>query len=992
MRITRSASFVVKQLTNTIVKKAALVSFGFVLLASGVMLGQNLLTTPQAAHAITPPDACFAFDTATGTITDYYSYEGNTWGNPACTKSVDIPETIGGVNVATIGINAFRYSYLTSISIPSTVTSIGDGAFQYNNFSSISVPGTVTTFGIDLFKYNSLLTSVTYNGTTHTFPSPVTEQCFSFAAGSITKYLYLDMSNLRDTGAACFARDVDIPSTIGGTPVTTIGASAFASLGLTSVTIPNSVTIINASAFSNNQLTSVTIPSGVTTIGNSAFSNNRLTSAPLPSSLTTLGTSAFASNQLTEVTVPGGVATIRDSAFSNNRLTSVTLSSGLININDWAFYANQITSITLPPTLVTVGGSVFRDNQLTAITVPSSVTTMWGNAFGNNKLTTVVFEGSLSTIGTDIFPNNPITSITYNGTTYVTPTGTTTPPELCFNFTTATKSITRYRIYDIKLMQSNGVGCMAREVTVPSTIGGLGVENISASAFSSKQLTSIQLPSTLITVGSNAFSSNLLSSAVVPEGVTLIGDYAFAYNQLDSLTIPNTITTISYGAFSNNQLSSLSLPSTLTAIDGRAFYANKLTSVNVPDSLATIDPSAFALQSEWGRTIAECTDGLPCVWSSDPAIVQSAYDAIWYARLHTASPSNPSNLEHSTLSEDYWWGSDANANGRTTDSLGGHIINPVTVVTHYVSTNGQKLNEPTSSIGETTAHVPLTGYRVTETAIPAPLDPYSPTPSEQTALTTGFNQYYHTGGTFTVIAPTSIGGRPLYGPTTPHTFTITSTSHQLQFTYGEPRTTIDFAAPTGSPANPSSAPAPSDLTQVLTASTLTAGGTQACAHVESASLLAASDFTAPDPSYTTLGGLHFSINCTTPGGEADVSFSLGGAFRDLGQVKVYKQNSLGVVTDITPQVSLTNRTSDQGTKTVIQYIVQDGQQLDDDNVVNGTILDPIYVVAPPSAVIDLASGSGKLAATGMPFWAAIAGALALLASGARLIVARTGRG
>ena len=522
MRITRSASFVVKQLTNTIVKKAALVSFGFVLLASGVMLGQNLLTTPQAAHAITPPDACFAFDTATGTITDYYSYEGNTWGNPACTKSVDIPETIGGVNVATIGINAFRYSYLTSISIPSTVTSIGDGAFQYNNFSSISVPGTVTTFGIDLFKYNSLLTSVTYNGTTHTFPSPVTEQCFSFAAGSITKYLYLDMSNLRDTGAACFARDVDIPSTIGGTPVTTIGASAFASLGLTSVTIPNSVTIINASAFSNNQLTSVTIPSGVTTIGNSAFSNNRLTSAPLPSSLTTLGSSAFASNQLTEVTVPGGVATIRDSAFSNNRLTSVTLSSGLININDWAFYANQITSITLPPTLVTVGGSVFRDNQLTAITVPSSVTTMWGNAFGNNKLTTVVFEGSLSTIGTDIFPNNPITSITYNGTTYVTPTGTTTPPELCFNFTTATKSITRYRIYDIKLMQSNGVGCMAREVTVPSTIGGLGVENISASAFSSKQLTSIQLPSTLITVGSNAFSSNLLSSAVVPEGVTLL--------------------------------------------------------------------------------------------------------------------------------------------------------------------------------------------------------------------------------------------------------------------------------------------------------------------------------------------------------------------------------------------------------------------------------------------------------------------------------------
>ena len=79
--------------------------------------------------------------------------------------------------------------------------------------------------------------------------------------------------------------------------MTRIGESAFREcIGLTSITIPNSVTSIGSDAFSFcSSLTSITIPNSVTSIGIYAFQHcSSLTSITIPNSVTSIGREAFA--------------------------------------------------------------------------------------------------------------------------------------------------------------------------------------------------------------------------------------------------------------------------------------------------------------------------------------------------------------------------------------------------------------------------------------------------------------------------------------------------------------------------------------------------------------------------------------------------------------------------------------------------------------------------------------------------------------------------
>ena len=134
--------------------------------------------------------------------------------------------------------------------------------------------------------------------------------------------------------------DVTVPETLGGCPVTAIGACAFQGRkGLASVTLPDSVTYIDDLAFAESGLTHIDLGSGLTAIGRHAFAYcYLLTSVNLPDSVTYIGECAFAEAGLTSAVLGDPVIGVDDYAFSACKdLERVSIGSGVASIGEAAF-------------------------------------------------------------------------------------------------------------------------------------------------------------------------------------------------------------------------------------------------------------------------------------------------------------------------------------------------------------------------------------------------------------------------------------------------------------------------------------------------------------------------------------------------------------------------------------------------------------------------------------------------------------------------------
>ncbi|HNU99053.1 MAG TPA: leucine-rich repeat domain-containing protein [Verrucomicrobiota bacterium] len=223
-----------------------------------------------------------------------------------------------------------------------------------------------------------------------TLSAAVRAQDFDYRidAGAVT------ITRYRGSGGA-----VNIPGTINGLPVTSIGGHAFfGCTGLTSITIPNSVTSIGPQAFYGlTGLTSVAIPNSVTSIGQYAFCNCfALANVAIPNSVTTIGACAFANCALTSIALPNSVISIGNEAFSGCpgllAITVDALNLAFASQDGVMFNKSQATliqcpggktgSYTIPDSVTSIGRNAFKGcTGLISITIPDSVNSIGGGAF-----------------------------------------------------------------------------------------------------------------------------------------------------------------------------------------------------------------------------------------------------------------------------------------------------------------------------------------------------------------------------------------------------------------------------------------------------------------------------------------------------------------------------------------------------------------------------------------------------------------------------------
>lgn len=209
------------------------------------------------------------------------------------------------------------------------------------------------------------------------------------------------------TGADSDIVSLDLPDTIDGVEVTTIGRHAFAEcVSLTAVRLPDSVktigysdgwydAVVDDGVFKNcTNLSEVSLGNGVVSIGSDAFSGcTSLESIYLPDSVEDVGCRAFnGCSALKTVRLSPHISCLESGVFRFcTALENIEIPEGVSSIGAWAFKGcTALNSVIVPDSLTSIGdevclfsfgemysysGGVFADcPNLQYITIPESVT------------------------------------------------------------------------------------------------------------------------------------------------------------------------------------------------------------------------------------------------------------------------------------------------------------------------------------------------------------------------------------------------------------------------------------------------------------------------------------------------------------------------------------------------------------------------------------------------------------------------------------------
>lgn len=380
---------------------------------------------------------------------------------------------------------------------------------------------------------------------------------------------------------------VTVPQTLGGAPVTAIGAYAF---------------------YECTALTSVTLPVGVVTIADSAFAGcTGLQSVSLPSSLCDIGPDAFYNCvALKSVAIPGGVQTIGDRAF---------------------YYGDSLTSVAIPASVQTIGASAFEEcSKLATVTLPDSVQAIGADAFYYTAYynTPANWSGDVLYLGKHLLKAKESVSGRYA-------------------VRADTKTVSGGAFYGCTALTGITIPATVSSIGADAFTGCSGLTSIDVdaanTAYQSRGNCLIETATDTLTVG--------CQTSVIPAdgSVKIIGDGAFLENtKLTAVVIPDSVTTIGARAFygcTNLKTATMTEAASLLSIGDEAFRGcASLTALYIPAATESVGVHAFAQCT--GLTAIDVDAVNPVYHSRGNCLIETAIGTLTVGCQNSVIPADGS--------------------------------------------------------------------------------------------------------------------------------------------------------------------------------------------------------------------------------------------------------------------------------------------------------------------------------------------------------------